>query len=164
ESPAQLMLGRNLRTKLDAFRPNRENKVIKAQERQQKLGTDVKRSLEIGEEISMRQYRGNEKWSPGQVVDRMGTTDYKVMDLSGREAHRHIDQLRQRSGKLFNLSDKHIRTEFSGSGTFRKIRGDTSVSCWGDTRPSEREGVKSGSSGDCREVAVGVNFWFSSSH
>lgn len=97
ESPATLMLGRNLRTKLDALKPNIENKVRKAQERQQKVGTDVKRSLQIGEEVWMRQYRGNGKWSPGQVIDKMGTTDYKVMDCSGKESHRHIDQLRQRS-------------------------------------------------------------------
>lgn len=95
DSPANLMLGRNLRTKLDALRPNREDKVKKAQERQQKVGTE--RSLQLGEDIWMRQYRGNEKWLPGQIVKRMGTTDYRVVDGSGNETHRHIDQLRQRS-------------------------------------------------------------------
>lgn len=95
ESPATLMLGRSLRTKLDALRPNREQKMKRVQERQQRAGTE--RSLQLGEEIWMRQYRGNEKWLPGKIVKRMGTTDYRVVDESGKETHRHIDQIRQRS-------------------------------------------------------------------
>ncbi|XP_063831899.1 uncharacterized protein K02A2.6-like isoform X1 [Ostrinia nubilalis] len=97
ESPATLMLGRQLRIKLDLLRPDRGKKVRDAQARQIKIGTEVSRVLEPGEEVWIRQYQGGNKWIPGKVAERLGTTDYKILDTSGRGSHRHIDQLRRRS-------------------------------------------------------------------
>ncbi|CAG9560835.1 unnamed protein product [Danaus chrysippus] len=97
ESPASLMLGRSLRTKLDLLRPDRDKKVKEAQTRQRKLGTENSRSLEPGENVWMRQYQGANKWVAGKVIERLGATDYSILDDVGRGSHRHIDQLRRRS-------------------------------------------------------------------
>ncbi|KAL0892417.1 hypothetical protein ABMA27_015532 [Loxostege sticticalis] len=101
ESPANLMLGRQLRTKLDLLRPDRNKKVRDAQARQVKSGPDGSRGLEQGEEVWIRQYHGNQgtKWLPGKVIERLGTTDYKTLDLTGKGSHKHIDQLRRRSSR-----------------------------------------------------------------
>ncbi|XP_045451587.1 uncharacterized protein K02A2.6-like [Melitaea cinxia] len=96
ETPASLMFGRRLRTKFDAMRPNRDLKVRNTQEHQQRYTTNESRLLYPGDDVWLRQYRGNDKWVSGKVVDKMGTTDYRVVDAAGRETHRHIDQLKQR--------------------------------------------------------------------
>ncbi|XP_059048702.1 uncharacterized protein K02A2.6-like [Achroia grisella] len=100
ECPASLMLGRRLRTKLDVLRPNLENKLSQARQRKQQregVALEIERKLKPGDEIWLRQYSGAHKWLPGTVTERLGTTDYKVCDTSGRESHRHIDQLKRRS-------------------------------------------------------------------
>lgn len=96
ESPASLMLGRHLRTKLDALKPDREVRVRNAQKRQQDAGPSAERELITGDSVWLRQYSGGDRWLPGKVIERLGTTDYKVMEDSGRESHRHIDQIRHR--------------------------------------------------------------------
>ncbi|KAL4719639.1 hypothetical protein ACJJTC_008654 [Scirpophaga incertulas] len=93
------MLGRHLRTKLDLIRPDSNKRVREAQNRQKDLGTEVDRSFESGSEVWIRQYRSGDKWLPGKVVEKLGTTDYKVLDSVGKEAHRHVDQLRRRSAR-----------------------------------------------------------------
>lgn len=100
ESPASLMLGRQVRTKLDALRPDCEKKVREARNKRTAVETGVKRSFQPGEPVWVRQYQGDSKWTPGQIVRREGTTDYTVSDNLGRGLHRHIDQLKRRSGVL----------------------------------------------------------------
>lgn len=97
ESPAVLMIGRRLRTKLDILRPDREDRVEKAQLKQREEGPRGERVLRPGDEVWLRQYCGRDKWLPGQVTERLGVTDYRVTDSMGRDAHRHIDQLKHRT-------------------------------------------------------------------
>lgn len=48
-----------------------------------------------GDNVWLRDYSvSNDKWAPGRVVERLGTTDYKVVEASGKVSHRHIDQLK----------------------------------------------------------------------
>lgn len=100
ESPSSLMLGRQARTKLDALRPDCERHVHQAQKKQVVSAAGSNRSLLPGERVWIRQHQGESKWLPGQVSKREGTTDYSVTDGSGRRSHKHIDQLRRRSGAL----------------------------------------------------------------
>lgn len=96
ESPASLMLGRPMRTKFDLLRPDCGARVQAAQQRQLGERAGAARQLRDGAPVWLRQYRGDHRWAPGTVAERIGTTDYRVQDALGRECHRHIDQLRQR--------------------------------------------------------------------
>ncbi|KAJ8706686.1 hypothetical protein PYW07_012764 [Mythimna separata] len=97
ETPALLMCGRRLRTKLDSLIPDRSTKVRNTQQKQQQTGgASGTRDLRPGEEIWLRQYRGDDRWVQGTVTEKIGTTDYRVVDAIGRESHKHIDQLKQR--------------------------------------------------------------------
>ncbi|CAK1595227.1 unnamed protein product [Parnassius mnemosyne] len=96
ESPASLMLGRRLRTKLDVLRPDIENKIIKTQINQKENAPTGERGLQPGEDVWLRRYQGSDKWTAGQVTQRLGVTDYKVLDTIGKESHKHIDQLKRR--------------------------------------------------------------------
>ncbi|XP_047523633.1 uncharacterized protein K02A2.6-like [Pieris napi] len=96
ETPAVLMVGRRLRTKLDALTPSRNDAVKKAQSRQRDQGPKGTRQLGKGEEVWLRQGGGRERWVPGTVEERIGITDYRIVDALGRVTHKHIDQLKRR--------------------------------------------------------------------
>lgn len=53
--------------------------------------------LDVLGEAWYRQYLKEEMWSPGTVMGSLGRTNYKVLDGSGKQVHRHVDQLRHRS-------------------------------------------------------------------
>ncbi|XP_013136418.1 PREDICTED: uncharacterized protein K02A2.6-like, partial [Papilio polytes] len=97
ESPASLLLGRPIRTRLDAIRPDRENQVRSAQQRQQEAASGANRAFDKSDTVWYRQYLKGEKWIPGQVVEVLGTSNFKVKGSDGEVVHRHIDQLRRRS-------------------------------------------------------------------
>ncbi|XP_061706699.1 uncharacterized protein K02A2.6-like isoform X1 [Cydia pomonella] len=100
ESPAMLMIGRQVRTQLDVLRPDCEDKVRKAQRKQANTRLGPNRVLQSGDNVWIRQYQGDTKWVPGRITQKTGTTDYTVRDNLNREVHRHVDQLRRRSSIL----------------------------------------------------------------
>ncbi|KAG7301015.1 hypothetical protein JYU34_015388 [Plutella xylostella] len=97
DSPAQILMGRSLRTRLDVIKPDREKKVLRAQRSQVEGAGGSVRELKAGDTVWCRQYQPGKKWVAGEVSERLGTTDYTVRREDGSETHRHIDQLRQRS-------------------------------------------------------------------
>ncbi|XP_045781590.1 uncharacterized protein LOC123878463 [Maniola jurtina] len=100
ECPAMLLLGRRLRTKLDALKPDRERKVAKVQQHQREMAKGVEREVKPEDEVWYRQYLKREKWVPGQVVECTGPSNYKVRGQDGDLVHRHIDQLKKRSTRF----------------------------------------------------------------
>ncbi|CAK1597488.1 unnamed protein product [Parnassius mnemosyne] len=97
ESPAMLMFGRRIRTRLDVIKPDREGQVHQAQRRQQDAAAGVSfGSFGKEEEVWYRQYLKGEKWIPGRIVDVLGSSNFKVEGKDGEIIHRHIDQLRKR--------------------------------------------------------------------
>ncbi|KOB76691.1 Uncharacterized protein OBRU01_05244 [Operophtera brumata] len=122
------MCGRKLRTKLDALRPDRNAKVRNAQSRQKNYGASGSRELSLGEEVWLRQYRGGDRWMPGKVAEKIGVTDYRVVDAVGRELHKHIDQLkhRKRSSLICPSSPSHSKEftkQVAGEGGKPSPRG-----------------------------------------
>ncbi|XP_048006573.1 uncharacterized protein K02A2.6-like [Leguminivora glycinivorella] len=99
QSPAMLLQGRKLRTKLDTLKPDIKAVVHKAQQRQKLAAGGTHRELGPQEEVWYRQYLKGEKWAPGQVVDKTGSGDYNVKGADGSVFHRHVDQLKRRSGR-----------------------------------------------------------------
>lgn len=96
ESPAKILQGRNLRMRLDKLKPERSSRVAESQARVAAAAHGVTRQFTPGEEVWYRGYRPGQKWLEGKVVERLGTTDYRVSDSFGTESHRHIDQLKRR--------------------------------------------------------------------
>jgi hypothetical protein len=81
KSPAKMLLGRELRSKLDLLRPHtRKSKEVPAR-------------FEEGQEVLARDYRpGQGKWHKGIVERRIGTYLYLVR-AENRILKRHVDQL-----------------------------------------------------------------------
>ena len=98
ESPAQLLLGRPLRTRLDLVKPNLNRKMVNQQHQQGIKAANEKgrqqRQLVVGDAVMSQDYRGDLKWRSGLIVKKTGPLMYEVQVAPGIVWHRHIDQLR----------------------------------------------------------------------
>lgn len=95
-SPAMLLQGRSLRTRLDCMKPDRDARVYDSQLRQVRASGGVTREFAVGDLVWCRHFRMSEKWKEGTVIERLGDTDYLIRNNDGTEAHRHVDQIRPR--------------------------------------------------------------------
>ena len=96
-SPAELMFGRNLRTRLDLLLPNLSARVEQSQSRQ-KQEHDVHArdcTFTVGSKVFVRDFRGPTKWVPGTILNKFGTYSYSVLlDGAGILVRRHADHIR----------------------------------------------------------------------
>ncbi|XP_048482923.1 uncharacterized protein K02A2.6-like isoform X1 [Plutella xylostella] len=99
ETPATLLLGRRIRTRLDMLKPDRLGRVQRAQQNQKIAAGGVVREVNQDELVWYRQYLKGEKWCPGQVVSCVGPSNYTVRDRNGVLVHKHIDQLKVRNSR-----------------------------------------------------------------
>lgn len=118
ESPAQLLLGRPLRTLLDLVKPNLNRKMVNQQHQQSiKAAIDKGkqyRQLEMGDSVMSRDYRGDLKWRPGLIVNKTGPLMYEVQVAPGLIWRRHIDQLRPTAvGHTVESTDADCSVEVS---------------------------------------------------
>ncbi|XP_026329120.1 uncharacterized protein K02A2.6-like [Hyposmocoma kahamanoa] len=97
DSPAQVLLGRPVRTRLDCLKPDREKRVNSFQRQHQATADGKPRSFNVDELVWFKLFNtsGPNTWGKGKVLERMGETDYRIETLTGI-MHRHIDQLRKR--------------------------------------------------------------------
>ena len=92
ESPADLMLGRPLRTRLDCLKPEILSK-------QKDVGPILKpREFNSGSHVWARSYLSADKWKKGVILDKIGPLCYYV-EVEGRKWKRHVDQLKACEGK-----------------------------------------------------------------
>ncbi|XP_013147927.1 PREDICTED: uncharacterized protein K02A2.6-like [Papilio polytes] len=148
ESPALLLLGRQIRTRLDAVRPDREGHVRRAQQRQQDAAGGASRTLDNADDVWYRQYLKGEKWLPGQVVQVLGSSNYKVRNNDGEIVHRHIDQLRRRPSE-------GRRSLACTTSDLDRQAGDIADSQVADPGVSEAEEVESESPAGASQPASG---------
>ena len=97
-SPAELMWGRTLRSRLDLLRPDTDKRAQQAIDRQRLAydSSSPNRQFAINDTVYARNYGSGPQWLPGHIVDFQGTAMYVVKLRDNREMVRHIDQLRPR--------------------------------------------------------------------
>ena len=97
-TPAQLLLGRPLRTRLDLVKPNLNCKMVNQQHQQSIRAANEKgrqpRQLEVGDSVMSRDYRANLNWRAGLIVNKTGPLMYEVKVAPAIICRRHIDQLK----------------------------------------------------------------------
>eukprot|EP00731_Ephydatia_muelleri_P012858 Em0007g168a len=107
-SPAELLVGRQLRGRLDLLRqqtcitntshcPNPEVKV-QASQRRQKIAYDKhakQREFTVGQAVWVKGQNHQQNWLPGVIVKQRNSVSYTV-NVSEQLWHRHIDHLRER--------------------------------------------------------------------
>ena len=101
-TPAELMLRRNIRTKLSLLKPDLYGDVLERQEKMVQQRGTTHRELEEGSKVLARNYRGEEKWSEGRITGKLGTKHYSV-SVGNEIWKRHLDQLVHIPSKDKNL-------------------------------------------------------------
>ncbi|XP_063826510.1 uncharacterized protein K02A2.6-like [Ostrinia nubilalis] len=118
ESPAQILQGRLLRTRLDRLKPPREELVAAAQRRQQRAAGGSWRGFQAGDSVWVRVYHPQSKWVSGLTIEKLGNTDYNVKLDDGTVVHRHADQMRLKC--KVNTSQMTSTDPVNGTGTNEK--------------------------------------------
>lgn len=111
ETPAKLMLGRNLRSRLDLVLPD-GGPVI--EETKSILGKS--RQFAVGDEVWLRWYIARkETWTTGTIIDVVGNRMFDVR-VQGHDVvcRRHVDQLLRYSGGSIAREDEAGSSETSG--------------------------------------------------
>ena len=97
-SPAEMLMGRRLRSHLDQLRPDVAQRVIRQQDKQ-KYHHDKHaktRVFGIGDTVLVRNFtKSGYLWQPGTITDHAGLVSYKIrLAHNGCEIKRHVDHLR----------------------------------------------------------------------
>ena len=95
QSPAMLFMKRQLRSRLDILKPDIRRRVSDKQTDQTAAhrSASTTRELQVGQTVSVRDYRGREKWILGVVHSRNGPLSYEVRVGPDMIWRRHIDQI-----------------------------------------------------------------------
>ena len=103
-SPAELLMGRRLRTSLDLLHPDTSCRV--ADKQNQGVTNKQLRTFSIGDPVFARNFYGSSKWIPATVVKITGPVSYKVKTASNIVLRRHVDQLRFRYSNSSSTSNE----------------------------------------------------------
>jgi len=96
ETPAMLLMGRNIQTRLDVPKPIIRKRVEEKQRDQElRSSHSPTRKLDVGQAVVARDYRGGNKWVPRIITAHSGPLSYEVRVAPNTVWRRHIDQLRE---------------------------------------------------------------------
>ncbi|XP_040359235.2 uncharacterized protein K02A2.6-like [Ixodes scapularis] len=96
ETPANLLMGRRLRSRLDVIKPTVEGKVIDKQFIQSKQRRTSRKEICPGDNVLVRNYRSLPRWLRGTVLKKTGPVPYQVQVTTPQGKfiwRRHLDQL-----------------------------------------------------------------------
>jgi len=98
-TPAELLLGRCPRSRLDLLKPHTAERVENKQLQQKKQHDRraVDRRFEIGTSVFVKNYGPGSKWIPGVISRITGPMSFIVTLGDGRERRVHLDQIRKRT-------------------------------------------------------------------
>jgi len=95
-APCLLFLGRQVRTRLDLFRPNVDGRVA-GKQADQKAHHDSHakpRELFLGQRVMVRNTQAGQAWVPGTVIECTEPLSYMVQ-IAGKLWKSHVDHLRE---------------------------------------------------------------------
>ncbi|CAG9787188.1 unnamed protein product [Diatraea saccharalis] len=112
KTPAQLLLGRQVRTTFDLLRPSTSELVKQKQMKQIRYRNGSDRQFNVGDKVFFKLFKNNSfSWEKGVVSDRSGPLTYYVR-FQDKYLKKHVDQLR----KLHEVDDNIVdAAEFSSA-------------------------------------------------
>ena len=115
-SPAELLMGRHLRTQLSLIRPNLAVHVA-ARQKHQKEHYDkntAQRVLEIGDSVFVRNFLRGPPWLPGTLESYSGPRSFVINLEDGRSVRRHCDHIRIRGHEQSDSKEGFQRDDEDG--------------------------------------------------
>jgi len=142
-TPAELQLGRKLRTRFDIVKPTVEQ-IIKNQDKQKHCfrgHRDV--TFETDETVMVKDYSKN-NWRPAEICEQISPVTYNVKTDDNRIWKRHVDQIKSRNSTVFegNTSSHDIDPKLYGvlnSNLTNEIDRDTGLKNKGQSSVRDRE-------------------------
>ena len=112
-APAQLLMGRKLRSPLDLLKPDLQGRVEREQEHQKQSHDQHSqvRAFQLEELVFMRNFGQDssaQPWLPGHIVSSSGPLSYTVQLPDGRTFRRHIDHIRKRKNSYSELDHEQV--------------------------------------------------------
>ena len=97
-SPAELLLGRQPRSRLDLLHPDVSGRVQESQARQQRAHDSHSRAraFQVGDRVYARNFLGSPVWMEGTILDKTGPVSFRIRLSDGCIWKRHIDHVRIR--------------------------------------------------------------------
>ena len=94
-APAELLMGRRLRTHLDLLYPSVKDRVRQRQMAQETRTSEHGRQFkpELGDRVMCRNFADGPKWLPGVITECDSATSVKVKLDDGRSWRRHVDHV-----------------------------------------------------------------------
>lgn len=98
QPPAQLLMGRRLRSHLDLLHPDVRRNVQVSQDRMRRqTGERTLRTFNLDDKVYAKNYTsGAKKWIEAVVTKITGPLSYVVQTSTGKQMRKHADQLRVR--------------------------------------------------------------------
>ena len=143
--PAEFLMGRRPRSRLDMFFPDISKTVEKAQGKQKRSHDNSKklRMFSVEEKVLAKNFRSShQKWPVGKVVNVSGPLIYVIKLTNGTEIRHHVDYVRKRdyvSESLDSAPDSQINSEMY-SGNFNSSSQTTEPVAVSPTDPSSTGG------------------------
>lgn len=155
-TPAELLMGRQLRTHLNLIHPDIAAHVQQKQERQ-RAGQHKRakeRTVTVGEQVYVRTLPTGTSWIPGVVREQRGPKSYLVELNNGCVFRRHIDHIRHRatnaettgeeqlSEKIQSLEDIGVSREAPQVATQESLPSDIGTASPVDTQTTIRRSTR----------------------
>ena len=122
-TPAELLLKKQPRTRLDLLKPNTAERIEQKQQKQ-KDRHDAKskdRTFKSGDQVYVRNYLRGDKWLPGVIIETITSQMFKVKLSGGRVRRCHIEQIRRRDSDVPENSEIPIPRPPEASETPRNL-------------------------------------------
>ena len=100
-SPAELLLGRRLCSRLDCLQPSIQQRVLEKQLRQKEYHDwhCRARNFAVGEKVFLRNFGQGERWLPGHIKAQTGPLSFEIQLHDGHTCNRHMDHIRKRGDR-----------------------------------------------------------------
>eukprot|EP00731_Ephydatia_muelleri_P020855 Em0013g582a len=122
ESPAHLMIKRDLRSRLHLLVPSIQDTVQKNQARQVAARAVPERNFEEGDTVMVRDYRASAqaRWIQGKIKTKYGRKTYLVEMKNGGVWKRHADQIRKDGSQRQEQEQEKVK----GRGSLNNPTGE----------------------------------------
>ena len=143
-SPAEMMMGRRPRSRLDLLIPNLATKMQHKQQSQKHYHDkrSQQRIFEVGDRVNVKNFPTGDNWLQGTIVKVSGPLSFQVKLQDGRIVRRHVDHIIQRSPQMPDKpNDDWISMPDIPESTLTKQSATTSITTPPSLRRSTRVSV-----------------------
>ena len=135
-SPAELLFGRSIKSKLDLVKPDTALHV-QLKQHQQKSSHDAhasNRKFSVGEKVYYRNFNQGPKWLAGVIAKCSGPVSFVIKSPDGLLIRRHVDQVKKRYAG--NESDTEPSSSHDSSSDLPPSQNLTGNACVRSSYPS----------------------------